>query len=155
MTQPIVATGIYSAKGAFFDRLTFLQSQGHLVDVTIAYDQPPADAQLKCIYGGGVRFTHEDLMDNYGTLISEDASFAVYLRVTDMPPSSVRETDVKVATLARELVSLMVDHTDLGAGHTWRGIGRGQGDYLNTSDATTSIMALEIKVGSQFSYIGG
>lgn len=147
------ATGIYSAKAAFFDRLLFLQSTTTaFAGVTIAYDEPPIDAQLLCIYGGGVRFKQDDPLDNYGLLVVEESAFGVYLRATDRPPSSVRETDAKVMALATQLTTILVDNPDMGGGHSWRGIGRGQGDYANTVNETISILSLEMKVGSTFSY---
>jgi hypothetical protein len=150
--MPGTVTGIYSAKGAFFDRLAFIKATTSVFNgVTIAYDEPPADAELSCIYGGGVRFQQENPFDNYGLLITEDSSFGVYIRYIDRPPTSVRETDAKVAALATKLIEVMIDNADLGAGHTWRGIGRGQGDYTNTDDETISRLALEVKIGSQFS----
>jgi hypothetical protein len=147
-------TGIYSAKAAFFDKLTFIKSIGTTFDgVTIAYDEPPSDAEMSCIYGGGVRFHQESPFDNYGLLINETSSFGVYIRVMDRPATSVRETDIKAAALATKLIQTLIDNSDLGSGHTWRGIGRGQGDYVNTDDETISIISLEVKVGSVFSMV--
>lgn len=150
-----VATGIYSAKAAFFDKLLFLQTQGSFTGVTISYDEPPPDAYMLCIYGGGVRFKQDDPLDNYGIMVVEDSSFGVYLRAMTRPATSVRDTDGLVANLATQLVSVLIENSDFGGGHSWRGIGRGQGDYVNTDDETISILSLEMKVGSTFSYRNG
>jgi hypothetical protein len=156
-----VAIGAYQAKKLFFDRLLFLQSSGQAFQTdangqngtTISYDEPPMDAWDMCIYGGGLRFSQPQAnqLDNYGTMIYEEGSFSVYFKATVRPVCSARVTDDQVVAMATQLTSLFIQKPDLGEGHSWRGIGRGQGDFQITDNETTSYLALEMKIGSMFS----
>jgi hypothetical protein len=153
-----VTTNAYVAKTNLFDRLVFFRDQGEFSDIPeyvgldIAYAYQSTN-ELWSIYGGGVRFTHADLVEEGpGILVSEEVNISVYIHVVARPARPVQETDVLAAMIGAKIGSLLQANPRLAGPFTYLRIEGGQGDYDVTNDESRSILAYNIVVGSRFGY---
>lgn len=151
-----VTTTAYDTKRALFDTLSAYTGTGQSLEgVQVAYAWP-ADASLECIYGGGIRFDHEDAVAEFpGTLVRELASVSIYVRVVKRPACPVEDADERAAEIGAAIGAILRANPNLPGGSTWFGIGRGQGDYSRTPDETVSVLGYEVRTARNISYGGG
>jgi hypothetical protein len=151
----------YAAKRALFALFTANTGPAQVLDgVQVAYAYPRA-VEMRCVYGGGVRFDHEDTVEEGpGILVDETVTVGVYVRVVTRPGQSVEETDVIANGIGVALLGLVrANPTFAGAG-TWIGMGRtrtaqpssGIGDYEQTDDETVSRIGYQFEFGRRISY---
>jgi hypothetical protein len=143
----VKATRAYQVKRALFDLLTgYTATNGPLAGIQVAYSYPPQPERLT-IYGGGVRFTHEDMAGEVGQVVSEVVTTGLYLRAA-APDWTVRDADQEIETLADVVAGLLAGEPDLGGHFTWLGIGNGLGDYWPNDDQNTSTLGFQLQIGA-------
>lgn len=144
----------FTAKAALFDRLAELTVTGQPLDgVQVAYAFPGSNVKLECVYGGGIRFTHDDAVAEVpGVMVSEEATVSVFIRVVSRPPTDVRVTDLRAAAIGAQLATLLRSAPKLAGGNAVLGIGRGAADYSQTADETITILSYQVQVLSNLSY---
>ena len=151
-----MTTRVYEAKKAMFDRLTGLAGEGQPLDgIQVAYAFP-GDPQLECVYGGGVRFSHEDAVAERGVLMAEVALVSVYIRVASKPATLVEETDARAAEIFAQLAVQLTGDPFLAGQMMFGGITQGQGDYevLPDGSQSTSILAVQARIETDLTYGG-
>ncbi|MEU2699581.1 hypothetical protein [Micromonospora aurantiaca (nom. illeg.)] len=150
----MTGTNVYAAKKALFDGLTFLATEGQpLAGIQVAYAFP-GNVELECIYGGGVRFTQEDLTAEHWVATEETALVSVYFRVHRKEPRAVALTDARAAEMLGQTVAVLRTYPSLGGGLTVTGVTQGQGDYDQPQDESLSILSVQVQVRSQLTYGG-
>lgn len=147
-------TNAYAAKKALFDLLDANNGPSQVLDgVQVAYAYPARDVEEKCVYGGGVRFDHEDdVAESPGVLVRETALVGVYVRVVTRPALSVAETDTAAAAIGAAVLGLVKANPKLAGALTWVGVRSGQGDYSQTDDETIAVLAYQFRFISRFAY---
>lgn len=152
-----VTTTAYDTKLALFDKIAEYAVEGQpLEGVQVAYAWPGSDVALECIYGGGIRFDHEDAVaDHPGILVREIANISLYIRVVQRPPGPVEDADNRTAAIGAVIGSIMRANPTLAGGGTWLGIRSGQGDYSQTGEETVSVLAYQMRVARNIAYGGG
>ncbi|MET8908385.1 hypothetical protein [Micromonospora sp. NPDC004551] len=154
-----MTTLVYQAKGALITRLTALaQPAQPLAGIQVAYAFPGfAGLRLDCVYGGGVRFSHEDAVAERGVLISEMSLVSLYIRVTRKPSVPVEETDARAAVIFGQIAGQLVAQPHLAGPMSFAGIAQGQGDYeiLPDNSQSASILAVQVRVETDLSYGAG
>jgi hypothetical protein len=144
----VKSTQAYAAKRALFDALTVQAAPGMPLDgVQVAYEYPARDLTRKVIYGGGVRFTHEDLAGEWGEIVNETVTVGVYVRVL-RPDADVKTVEADVEALADQLTALFAAQPQLGGTMTWLGIAAGHGDYSRGPDGPEAVLSLQVLVGA-------
>lgn len=153
----------YAAKRALFALFGANTGVGQVLEgiqVSYAY---PRTIDMKCVYGGGVRFEHVDaIAEGVGILVEETVSVGVYIRVVTRPAGSVEDNDIAAAAIGAKLLSLVRSSSLAGAGK-WVGVGRaagiqggagqaGIGDYEQTDDETVSRLGYQFQFGQHISY---
>lgn len=148
-----MTTRTYAAKKVLFDRLGALTVVGGpLEGVQVAYAYPGPMAK-RCIYGGGIRFDHTEMVaEGVGLAVLEESRIRIYIRLAQSPATSVEETDAAAAALGAIVAGQLRANPDLGSGITVLGIASGQGDYDALPEQTTSILSYELRVRSNLSY---
>lgn len=143
----------YTAKAVLFDRLEAYAAPAQpLAGLQVSYAWP-GQADPECLYGGGIRFEqHDAVAEAPGILVTEDTLVTVYIRVIARPPGDVRDTDARAATIGSKIGALLRAEPQLAGGGSVIGIARGQGDYSQTDDETTSILSYQIRVSTNISY---
>ena len=148
-----MTTNVYDAKDALFTKLIEEMDPGRLlVGAQVSYEWPGANAELDCIYGGGVRFVQDDGVAEQWVLKQEEAKVSVYIRVVKRPPVDVRVTDQACSAWAKKVAQVLKKNQHLTFGFIAAGITEGQGDYSKTDDETVSILALQVKILSAFNF---
>jgi hypothetical protein len=148
-----LTTYAFTAKGALFDALTAYTAPAQPLDgIQVEYAYPGSIA-TECIYGGGVRFEHRDVVaEAPGVMIAEESLVSIYIRVVQTPVGDVRDTDNRALEIGQAIAQLLRSQPTLAGGNAVMGIARGQGDYTQTDDETISILAYQIRVVTTFSY---
>lgn len=147
-----MTTNVYAAKGALIDRLQPLTGVGQdLAGVQIEYAAPGQFAE-ECVYGGGVRFQHEDATAERAVLMVETALISIYIRVTRKLPATVRETDARAREIFAAIAGHLVAQPALAGGMSFAAITQGQGDYNQTDDEVWSILAVQVSIESDLTY---
>lgn len=130
------------------------------IQVEYAY---PAAIGMKCVYGGGVRFEHDNLVEEgVGLLVAETVSVGVYVRVMSRPAIPAADNDIVAAGIGAAVLSLVKSSTLTGAGK-WVGVGRavsiqggagqsGMGTYEQSDDEVVSMLGYQFQFGQQISY---
>lgn len=150
-----MTTNVYAAKTALFARLAQLAAVGQpLAGIQVAYAFP-AEAALELIYGGGVRFTHDDAVAERGVLVNEVALLSVYIRVVRKEPGVVEATDARAAEIFAQLAAQLHANPQLTGSMSFVDITQGQGDYDQSADETLSVLALQVRVETDVDYGGG
>ena len=152
-----MATNAYAGKKLLFDRLELLAGAGQPLDgVQVEYSIPKAaDLQNECVYGGGIRFTHEDATAERNVLLDEVALVSVYIRIARDEESVVEDTDARAAEVFAELAAQLAAQPDLGEQLSFAGVTQGQGDYDLAPGETLTILALQVRIESSVTYGGG
>ena len=151
-----MTTQVYVAKKALFDWLAVLAQPTQPLDgIQVAYAFPP-DPKLELVYGGGVRFTHDDAVAERGVLIAEVSLVSLYIRVARKPAVPVEETDARAADIFRQIAVQLVAQPHLAGPMSFAGITQGQGDYevLPDQSQTTSILGVQVRVETDLTYGG-
>lgn len=159
----MTASDPYAAKRALFALLAANTGPAQpLEGIQVAYAYPPGIG-MKCIYGGGVRFEHDNLLEEgVGILVAETVSVGVYIRVVSRPPIAVQDNDVIAAGIGAALLGLVKSSSLAGAGK-WVGVGRaasiqggagqsGMGTYEQTDDEVVSTLGYQFQFGQQITY---
>ena len=147
-------TNVYAAKKALFDGLTALAAPGlPLEGIQVAYAFP-GNVELECVYGGGVRFTHDDATAERWVVTDEAALISVYIRVNRKEPLAVAAADDRCAQIFARIVDVLRVYPSLGGGMTVTGVTQGQGDYDQPQDETVSILSVQVRVESTITYGG-
>ncbi|MBM0257054.1 hypothetical protein [Micromonospora sp. 4G55] len=148
------ATNVYVAKKALFDGLTVLAQPGQPLDgIQVAYAFP-GEIGLELLYGGGVRFTHNDATAERWVVTEEVALVSVYIRVHRKEPRVVEATDARAAEIFGQIVDVLRAYPRLGAGLSVTGVTQGQGDYDQPQDESVSILGVQVRVESDITYGG-
>jgi hypothetical protein len=160
----MAASDPFAAKRALFALFAANTGVGQVlegVQVEYAY---PATIGMKCVYGGGVRFEHQDLVEEgIGILVGETVSVGVYVRVVTRPGQSVEATDIIANSIGVALLGLVKASPVLAGAGNWVGVGRaaniqggagqaGIGDYERTDDETVCRLGYQFQFGHQISY---
>lgn len=141
------STVSFDAKRALLDELETYTAQGmELEGVKIAYSYP-RDRFRSVIYGGGIRFRHEDLAEEVNAVGYENISIGLYIRVL-LPNGTVAEADQEVERIADRLVKIFTDKPNVAGNMTWLGVEQGNADYSETPDGPESILSLQVMVGA-------
>lgn len=159
----MVASDPYAAKRALFALLAANTGPAQALDgIQVAYAYPRAIG-MKCVYGGGVRFEHDDLVEEgVGILVAETISVGVYVRVVSRPPIPAEDNDLIAAGIGAALLGLVKSSSLAGPGK-WLGVGRaagiqggagqaGFGTCVQTDDETVSELGYQFQFGQQISY---
>lgn len=150
-----MTTRAYAAKKALFARWAALAVAGgplEGIDVDYAWS---GNAGARCVYGGGVRFTHEDAVAERGVLIAEVALVSVYIRVKAGPPAPpVQDTDDAAAAIFALIAADLHAQPELGGQMSFAAITQGQGDYDQPPDESVSILALQVRIETDLTYGG-
>lgn len=161
----MTASDPYAAKRAFFALLAENTGPAQtLAGIQVAYAYPKA-IEMKCIYGGGVRFDHGDqVAEGVGILVAETVSFGVYVRVVSRPPIAVEDNDLIAAGIGAAMLGLVKSSTLAGPGK-WMGVGSagslvggqgsqqaGMGTYEQTDDEVVSTLGYQFQFGQNISY---
>ena len=156
----------YAAKRALFTLLAANKGPAQALDgIQVSYAYPRA-IEMKCIYGGGVRFEHDNGgEEGVGVLIAETISFGVYVRVVARPAIAVEDNDIVAAGIGASMLGLIRASTTLLPAGTWMGVGRagglvggqgsqqaGMGTYEQTDDETVSTLGYQFQFGRYISY---
>ncbi|AXH88791.1 hypothetical protein AB0N38_18850 [Micromonospora aurantiaca] len=151
----MTGTNVYAAKKALFDGLAALTAPGQpLEGIQVAYAFP-GDVELECVYGGGVRFVHDDETAERWVVTGEVALISVYIRVNRKEPRAVAAADTRCAAIFGQIVSVLRSYPSLGGGMTVTGVTQGQGDYDQPQDETVSVLGVQVRVESQITYGAG
>ena len=159
----MVASDPYAAKRALFALLAANTGPAQaLAGIQVAYAYPPAIG-LRCIYGGGVRFEHDDqVAEGVGILVAETVSLGVYVRVVSRPPIPGEDNDLIAAGIGAAMLGLVKSSNLAGPGK-WIGVGRaagiqggagqaGFGTCEQTDDETISTLGYQFQFGQDASY---
>lgn len=153
-----MTTRVFEAKAALFSRLTALAGAGQPLDgIQVAYAFPGFGAlERECVYGGGVRFSHEDAVAERGVLVTEVSRVVVYIRVTAAPSLPVEETDAQAAAIFAQLAMQLHLNPGLAGNMSFAGIEQGQGDYeiLPDGSQSFSILGVQVLVETDLTYGG-
>lgn len=160
----MAASDPYAAKRALFALFAANTGVGQpLEGIQVEYAYPQAIG-MKCIYGGGVRFEHDNqLAEGIGILVAETISVGVYIRVTSRPPIPVQDNDIVAAGIGAALLGLIRSSTTLIPAGTWFGVGRaasiqggagqsGMGAYEQTENEVISTLGYQFQFGRDISY---
>lgn len=152
-----MATNVFAAKQLLFDRLAVLAGQGGpLAGLQVAYSIPrAADLQAQCVYGGGVRFTHDDATAERLVLLDEVALVSVYICIVGDASVTVADTDARAAEVFAQLAAQLTTWPDLGQGLSFAGVTQGQGDYDLAPGETKSVLGVQVRIESTVTYGGG
>lgn len=145
------STMAYVAKRAVFDELTTRAKPGMELyaidpDVQVAYSYP-RDRNRVVIYGGGVRFRHNDLAGEDNLVGEEMIVVGIYIRSLQ-PEGTVRTADTEVEQIADAIIDIFTDKPKLVGQLTWLGVEQGSADYSETPDGPESVMSLQVMVGA-------
>lgn len=159
----MVASDPYAAKRALFALFAANTGVGQVLEgIQVEYAYPAAIG-MKCVYGGGVRFEHDNLLEEgVGILVAETVSVGVYVRVVSRPAIAVEDNDLIAAGIGAAVLSLVKSSTLTAAGK-WVGVGRaasiqggagqaGMGTYEQTDDEVVSMLGYQFQFGQQISY---
>lgn len=149
-----MTTNVYAAKRALFARLRDKAADGQpLAGIQVAYAFP-GQVDQECIYGGGVRFDHQDAVAEHpGIMVTETALVSLYVRIVGATGDDVEATDDRAAEVLATITALLRAEPRLAGGQTWLGIQGGQGDY-DTNNGALSILAAQVAIGSHLAYGG-
>lgn len=165
----MTATNAYDIKGALLDLLaantTALAAATSRPDdpVQVEYSMPTRYLELRCIYGGSVRFSHIDDVAEQNVLIREEALVAVYFRVASRPARTAREDDSDVKALTSATLALVKAASSLSGPTRWLGVsgglgvagaaGTGSGSASAKTDTeSVSVLGLQFRFGSRLAY---
>jgi hypothetical protein len=161
----VVASDPYAAKRALFTLLAANTGPAQALEgIQVSYAYPRA-IEMRCIYGGGIRFDHGDqVAEGVGILVGETISVGVYVRVASRPPIAVEDNDLIAAGIGAALLGL-VKSSSLAAAGTWMGVGSaggivggqgsqqaGMGTYEQTDDEVISTLGFQFQFGRHISY---
>lgn len=133
-------------KTALIARLRAETGGGLLDKVSVDYAWNK-NAGPRSIYGGGFRARQENAVaEQPGLLMRETVTVSLYVNVTVSPPTSVEDTDAQVKAIETAMGQIFANNPQLAGGYTWLGMAGSNGDYSNTTDKTTSIVAYEMAV---------
>lgn len=142
------ATLAYDAKKALFDELKAQSATGMALEgVQVSYSYPGRDAGRVLVYGGGVRFAHEDLAEEMNSVGYETITVGVYVRAL-RPGETVAQADDEVEAVANSIVKVFSDKPQIAGNMTWIGIASGNADYSETPDGPESVLSLQVSVGA-------
>lgn len=160
----MTASDPYAAKRALFALLAANTGPAQALDgIQVAYAFPRT-VEMRCIYGGGVRFEHDaGGEEGVGVLIAETVSVGVYVRVVARPPIPVEDNDIAAAAIGASMLGLIRASTTLLPAGTWFGVGSaasiqggggqaGMGTYEQTDDETVSTLGFQFQFGRYISY---
>jgi hypothetical protein len=154
-----MTTRAIEAKMALFDRLEEETQAGRILydadnPIQTKYEWPGGEAQLRCVYGGGYRFSQDDAVAERGVLVQEVALVSVYIRVCNRPATPVAETDFACSEIVRKIGKTLKRNPELqpGLGLMWSALRTGQGDYSRTDQETISIVSLQVEITSLFGF---
>lgn len=156
-----MTTAAYIAKKAVIDRLKFEVERGSFSTIpgydnvnglTVHYAEPIGDPGLWHIYGGGVRFGQNDLVEEPNILVSELTDVSLYVRIMARPPVPIEETDDICARIAAVVGAVFKDNPALPGIGTFVKIAGGMGDYFNTDNESGSILGLQLQVRVNVAY---
>lgn len=155
----------YAAKRALFALFaanTLVLAAGTsdpITPIQVDYAEPAA-MQMRCIYGGAVRFNHTDAVaEGVGILVEETVNVGVRVRVVSRPGISVEDNDMQANAIGNAMLSLMKTST-LAAPGKWLGMSRaagipggdGFGTYEQTDDETVSTIQYHFSFGQHVTY---
>ena len=147
-----MTTRMYEAKTVLFARLGALTGPGGALEgVQVGY-AAPGNFEMRCVYGGGTRFTHEDAVAERLVLTDEVALLSLYVRVMHSPPTEVWETDAAAAAIGNDIAAALTGNPKLADGLIFAGMPQGQGDYQQTDTETISILAYQVRVEASLTY---
>lgn len=154
----------FAAKRALFALLAANIGPAQALDgIQVAYAYPRAIG-MRCIYGGGVRFEHDNAgAEGVGLLVAETISVGVYVRVMSSPGKSVEDNDLDAAAVGAAMLGLVRASTTLLPAGTWFGVGAaasvqggggqsGLATYEQTDEATISTLGYQFQFGRHISY---
>lgn len=142
------ATVAYEAKRAFFDELKVLTGHGmEFEEVQVGYSYPGRDRARVCIYGGGVRFMHEDVAGEVNAVGHEVITLGVYIRVLK-PGGTVEDAESEAEDVADRINKVFTDKPYIAGSMTWIGVQQGNGDYSETPDGPEAVLSLQVSIGA-------
>lgn len=152
-----VTTTAYDTKRALFAKIAEYAVAGQPLDgVQVSYAWPGNDVGLECIYGGGIRFDHNDAVAEHpGVLVSETTTISLYVRVVHRPPGPAEDADARAAEIGAWIATILRANPNLSGGGSWIGITGGYGDYSQTPDETVSVLSYQMRTARSISYGGG
>ncbi len=152
----MAGTNAYAAKSALHARLGVLAGPAQpLQGVLIAYGRPaPTAMGPQCVYGGGVRFTHEDAVaERPAPIVNEVALASWYIRVHEATAGLVATTDARAAAILAAIVANLYAQPQLLAGQlSFTGLTLGRGEYDQAPGESLTVLAVQVRVESDLSY---
>jgi hypothetical protein len=149
-------TNVFAAKDALFDRLALLTAVGQpLEGVQVSYARPAADEiGLECVYGVGVRFSHEDVTaERPAPIVTEVALVSAYIRVARKEKGAVATTDARAAQILAAIMANLYAQPQLLAGQlSFTGLTQGAGQPEQAPDETLTVLAVAVRIESDLSY---
>lgn len=143
----------FAAKRALFTLLAANSGPAQALDgIQVAYDFP-GNVGMRCIYGGGIRFDHDDdVAEAPGMLVRETVLVSAYIRIVASPAGEVADTDTTAAQVGAAILALVKANPKHAGPLTWVGVRSGQGDYQQTDDETISILGIQFRYISRITY---
>lgn len=152
----MAGTNVYAAKAALFARLGVLAGPAQpLQGVQVAYERPAPDAvDAECVYGGGVRFTHEDAVaERPAPIVNEVALASWYIRVHRPQAGLVATTDARAAEILAAVTANLYAQPQLLPGQlSFTGLTLGRGEYDQAPGESLTVLAVQVRVESDLSY---
>jgi hypothetical protein len=141
------------AKKALFVRLDVKTAIGQPLEGVTVSEFPPGEFGRECIYGGGRRYDHADLVaEGPGIQVQVTTTQLLYIRVMNSGPDSDVDVDARAEALAQIVAKLLKDEPNLGGGVGWQGIAGGYGDHYNTGDDQVAEVSMSVLLGRRITY---
>lgn len=141
------------ARQALFTRLAAKALPGEPLAGWDVSAKVPGELGQRCIYGGGRRFTHEDMVaESPGVMVGVTTIATVYIRAMNSGPDDDVDTEAEAEACAGIIAKLLKDEPNLGGGVGWQGIADGTGDYSDSGDDQIDIIALNVVLGRRGNY---
>lgn len=164
-------TNAYAIKAALFDLLAANRlglaagTSDPATPIDVEYGLPLRDIPMRLIYGGTVRFDHQDdVAATPGVLMRETALIAVYLRVASRPARTAREDDADIQAIGGNMLALIKAHAIASGPTRWMGVSGGLGaaggastfgggaTAAVTDQESISVLGYQLRFGSRVSY---
>jgi hypothetical protein len=145
-------TGL-GARQALFTLLEAKTAPGQPLEGWDVTERVPGEFGQRCIYGGGRRFVHTDMVaEGPGVMVAVVTTQTVYIRTMNSGPDADVDTEADAEDAAQIIAKILKDNPKLGGGLTWQGIASGFGDYESTGDDQVTNVVLNILLGRAISY---
>ena len=152
----MAGTNVYAAKRALLARLAALAAPAQpLAGVQVAYERPaPTAMGAECVYGGGVRFTHEDAVaERPAPIVTEVALASWYIRGHEPQAGLVATTDARAEEILAAVVANLYGQPQLLPGKlSFTGVTLGRGEYDQAPGESLTVLAVQVRVESDLSY---